>query len=74
MATQIMRGESARGLRDAGLLSELVARVSETWREYQRYRRTRTELDTLTDRELADIGLARGDIESIARQSMKVRA
>lgn len=32
------------------------------------YRRTEKELSSLTNRELADIGISRGDISRIARQ------
>ena len=39
---------------------------------YQRWRRYRTtvrELETLTTRELDDLGLSRGDIHRVARQA-----
>lgn len=57
----------AAGLRDhaTGLLGRLRARLE----EHARYRRTRDELSALSDRELDDIGLARGDIEQVARRS-----
>lgn len=35
--------------------------------EQQRFNQTFRELDNLSDRELADIGVRRGDIEDIAR-------
>ena len=38
-----------------------------TWR---RYRDAVRELSQLTDRELSDIGIRRGDIETLARQSV----
>ena len=38
-----------------------------TWR---RYRDAVRELSQLTDRELSDIGIRRGDIETIVRQSL----
>lgn len=55
------------GLRDGatGLIRRLGARLE----EHARYRRTRDELSALSDRELDDIGLARGDIERVARRS-----
>jgi len=37
-----------------------------TWK---RYNRTVTELQALTNRELADLGIARGDIARIAREA-----
>jgi uncharacterized protein YjiS (DUF1127 family) len=36
--------------------------------ESRRYRRTRSELAELSDRELDDIGLCRGEIEAVARR------
>lgn len=41
----------------------ILARV----RAYFRYRETLNELSRLSDRELEDIGLARADIDSVAR-------
>lgn len=38
-----------------------------TWR---RYRDAVRELSQMTDRELSDIGVRRGDIETIVRQSL----
>ncbi|WP_372425326.1 DUF1127 domain-containing protein [Salinarimonas chemoclinalis] len=37
-------------------------------RAYQRYRRTVRELERLSDRELNDVGLSRGDIDHVARR------
>ncbi|HEY4996211.1 MAG TPA: DUF1127 domain-containing protein [Aestuariivirga sp.] len=39
-----------------------------TWK---RYNRTVTELQALTNRELADLGIARGDIARIAREAAR---
>ena len=39
-----------------------------TWK---RYNRTVTELQALTNRELADLGIARGDITRIAREAAR---
>ncbi len=36
-------------------------------RAYQRYRQTVSELQRLSDRELNDVGLSRGDIDHVAR-------
>ena len=44
---------------------KLIAEKVSAWR---RYRVSVRELSRLTDRELADLGLTRGDIEPIARQ------
>ncbi|MEM7444633.1 MAG: DUF1127 domain-containing protein, partial [Pseudomonadota bacterium] len=46
-----------------GLYSHLTARVNE-WR---RYRRTMSELRSLDQRELDDLGIGTGDLEAIAR-------
>lgn len=51
------------GARPFGFASKLV----ETFRSWNDTRMTRNELSNLSDRELDDIGLARGDIERIAR-------
>ena len=50
------------GTRQAGFVSKLVAAVSE-WNDA---RVTRNALNRLTDRELDDIGLVRGDIGRVA--------
>ena len=70
MATQLYNahaGASRRG--EAHGIAGLVHRLRARGEEYARYVRTRDELAGLTDRELADIGLVRGDIERIARQA-----
>ena len=36
--------------------------------EQRRYRQTMNELSALTDRELDDIGMSRGDIEAVAER------
>ena len=46
-------------------LSLLAAKIA-AWR---RYRESVRELSRLSDRELSDLGIARGDIEFVARQS-----
>ena len=38
-----------------------------SYRQWRNYRRTVNELSALTGRELNDLGIARGDIERIAR-------
>jgi uncharacterized protein YjiS (DUF1127 family) len=71
MATQILNiyaGQARRG-EARGFLAGLVQRLQTRGRTYARYVRTRDELVDLSDRELADIGLVRGDIERIARQA-----
>lgn len=43
--------------------------IFERIRKYRRYRATVAELNGLTDRELSDIGVARGEIKGLARQA-----
>ena len=45
----------------------LKSRIT-TW---QRYNRTVTELQALTNRELADLGISRADIVRIAREAAR---
>jgi uncharacterized protein YjiS (DUF1127 family) len=39
-------------------------------KRWNRYNQTRRELDLLTDRELADLGILRADIPRVARDAM----
>jgi len=47
----------------------LRAKVAVKFQRYNKYRETLAELDALTDRELADIGISRHQIRGIARQA-----
>ncbi|MBD9526514.1 MULTISPECIES: DUF1127 domain-containing protein [Paracoccus] len=51
------------GTRSFGIGSKFLAAIA-AWNDA---RVTRNELSRLTDRELDDIGLTRGDIESVSR-------
>jgi uncharacterized protein YjiS (DUF1127 family) len=44
-----------------------LARAAQALSEWSRRRRTEAELKALTDRELADMGLTRGDIGNVIR-------
>ena len=44
--------------------------IAEKFNAWRRYRDAVRELSLLTDRELDDIGVRRGDIEYIVRQSL----
>ena len=44
-----------------------VARLQDAIANWTEIRETRNQLNRLTDRELSDIGLCRGDIERVAR-------
>lgn len=40
------------------------------YRNWRRYRETVSELNRLSNRELNDLGIARGDIRNVARKSI----
>ena len=48
--------------------------ISEKLAAWRRYRDAVRELSQLTDRELSDIGIRRGEIETLVRQSMMTTA
>lgn len=50
-------------------LADSFDRVKEAYDRRQTYLATRRELTMLTDRELADIGVARANIDDIARKA-----
>ena len=52
----------ATSSRKSNIFADMIA-AFQTWNDT---RATRKALNSLTDRELADIGLCRGDIESVA--------
>lgn len=59
---------AAHGVRTEGsLLQRLAGWIS----EQRRYRRTLNELSELSDRELDDIGVVRGELEYVARRSAR---
>lgn len=60
-ATEMSRSHAAGGM--GNVVERFVAFLS-SWQEA---RMTRRELGRLSDRELDDIGLSRGDIERVAR-------
>jgi uncharacterized protein YjiS (DUF1127 family) len=56
-------------------LGELFARVNGWLAERRHYRTTLAELSALTDPQLADVGVLRGDIDAIAhRLAVQARA
>ncbi|SNB62200.1 protein of unknown function [Arboricoccus pini] len=65
MAAQIVRPSHA-ATQERGFLASIFGRFTGSFAEYRRFNRTRNELDSLTDRELADIGLNRADIDNVA--------
>lgn len=48
-------------------LRTVIAHMIETVRAWNDIRRTRAALSQLTDRELEDIGLSRGDLRHVSR-------
>ena len=44
--------------------------IVRNYRNWRRYRQTVAELDRLSNRELADLGISRSEIASIARQGI----
>lgn len=44
--------------------------IVETYRNWRKYRHTCEELNRLTNRELADLGILRADITSVARRTV----
>ncbi len=47
-------------------LTGMIGGVSHRWSQYKTYRNTLDELEALTDRELADLGISRLSLRSIA--------
>lgn len=47
-----------------------LARVRKGWAEYRLYRRTLDELQSMTNRELADLGISRDSIRQIALETV----
>ncbi|GGB54146.1 DUF1127 domain-containing protein [Roseibium aquae] len=45
--------------------------VVRSFRNWKRYQNTYNELSRLSERELTDLGISRGDIDRYARASMK---
>ena len=56
-----------------GLLGGIAMRLTDWFGEQRRYRQTMNELSALSDRELADIGVGRHEIESVAQRCVRRR-
>lgn len=65
-APQIRSGHPASTFGAEGLFAEL----KRAWANRRAYHRTVAELNSLGDRELADLGLHRSHIQSIAHESV----
>ena len=57
------------GLSFDKLLRDTTGRIRAGWAWHQAYTRTRDELNRLSDRDLADLDIARADINRIAREA-----
>jgi uncharacterized protein YjiS (DUF1127 family) len=57
--------------RASAALRGLIARLETRIEQWLAYRATVTELSDLTDRQLADIGILRGNIASVARAAAR---
>lgn len=69
MTAYISRGEAAHGTGPTSIL----ARLRTFWQVRQEYRRTVFELNSCSNRELDDLGIARCDIPEIAREAVAKR-
>jgi uncharacterized protein YjiS (DUF1127 family) len=67
MSAQVAHLDGAARNSSGGLLAFFL-NLSRRLEDARRYKRTRDELLSLTDRELLDVGLFRADIEKVARQ------
>jgi uncharacterized protein YjiS (DUF1127 family) len=50
-------------------VNDSIRKLRLRYARWQRYRRTLSELNLMTDRDLADIGIKRWDVERIAREA-----
>ncbi len=53
-----------------GRVAEFFADIRQSFKDYRLYRATFNELNLLQDRDLADLGIYRGDIAAIAREAV----
>lgn len=49
----------------------MLSSIKKHYTMYRRYRQTVSELSSLTDRDLADLGISRSDIRRIASESVR---
>ena len=53
------------------MIFEIINKNMRKFRNWQRYNNTVRELSRLTNRELADLGISCGEIQSVARQNSR---
>lgn len=69
MASSILK--SGFGQTVAGETTEgFLGKIKQSWNDFQAYHATLSELKSLTDRQLADLGLGRSGLRAIARQAV----
>ncbi len=51
----------------------LLNHIARTWKQYRTFRATLAELQGCSDRQLADMGFARGDLTRIAYEASESR-
>lgn len=51
-------------------IPQIAFSVVRSWVKYRNYRQTVSELRSLDDRELADLGIGRSDITRLAREAV----
>jgi uncharacterized protein YjiS (DUF1127 family) len=56
--------------REAKTAGGLLAQLKQRFANYRRYRETLAELNELSPRDLADLGLSEGDLHSVAWDSV----
>ena len=54
------------------MIKRQIMRLVVGYRKMQRYRKTVRELEKLTNRDLADLGIHRTEIERVARRSVRL--
>jgi uncharacterized protein YjiS (DUF1127 family) len=54
-----------------GSRKEKQMNIAKSYNSWRRYRSAAAELSMLSDRDLADLGIARADIRAVARQAAK---
>jgi uncharacterized protein YjiS (DUF1127 family) len=55
----------------ANLERTSIMNIARSFNNWRKYRQTCNELGRMTDRELNDLGIGRGDIQYVARQAVK---
>ncbi len=77
MAILSLNGQSALGKKSIfgetlSLIVALKDKIDLRWKCYLHYQQITEELEMYTDRQLADIGVARHDIRRLARESAQL--